>query len=133
MQITPDLLDDVNKEYNQYEYATEVADDWTPIDLTKAKKDDCDSYATAKAEKLLRLGCPASALRLAVCTVWKGGKLIGGHLVLLVELDGQTYVLDNRFTFAIKIQDLPRGEYQWVSLWHIDTGKWHPPLGLQYS
>lgn len=131
MPITLSDLEKVNKEYNQYEYESEVGDDWTPIDLTVDQADDCDSYATAKAEKLIRLGCPKSSMRIAVCVVTERGKVLGGHLVLLVNLDGQTYCLDNRFTFPIRVQDLTG--YAWVSFWHLDTGKWYLPLGLEIA
>lgn len=81
-------LERINAEVNAYPYASESVEDWTPISV--AGSGDCDSYATEKMERLLAAGWSPLALRLAVGTV--GGK---GHLVLLVDLDGQTWVLDN--------------------------------------
>jgi predicted transglutaminase-like cysteine proteinase len=107
-----DDLEDVNREFNAYEYETEVGDDWTPIDLTLDKADDCDSYATAKAERLLKMGWPRSALRIGHCD---------RHLVLLADLDGQTWLLDNRYPHPMRYQDVG---YKWLEFGHLDTGKW---------
>jgi predicted transglutaminase-like cysteine proteinase len=107
----------VNSEFNQYTYETEIGDDWTPIDLTLDKEDDCDSYATAKAERLIKMGWSKSALRIGFCRTETGG----GHLVLLVDFEGQTYVLDNRFALPMEYQLL---SYTWIGFGHIDTGKW---------
>lgn len=83
-------LEVVNDYFNAKPYVSDVDDDWTPI--TDAG-DDCDSYATAKYLRLLEMGWPKSALRLATC--WCENNL-GYHAVLLADLDGLTWVLDNR-------------------------------------
>lgn len=135
--ISKSLLDDINKEFNQYTYRAEVADDWTPIDLDPDFEGDCDSYATAKAEKLLKMGCPRSAIRIAWWTVKVPGKAISGHLTTLVTIgEGkkkQTYNLDNRFTFAKPVQELEAEGYVCIKLWHLDTGKWYLPAGIKFS
>ena len=110
-------LESVNKEFNALPYESEVGDDWTPIDLTEDKEDDCDSYATAKAEKLIKLGWSKKSLRLAFCQT----ETKEYHLVLLVDFEGQTYCLDNRYPYPMRVQDL---NYVWLRFWHLDTGKW---------
>lgn len=110
-------LKDVNLEFNAYEYKSEVGDDWTPIDLSTDHKGDCDSYATAKAEKLLKMGWLRPTLRMAICTTETGE----GHLVLLVDFEQQTWVLDNRYPYPMRVQDL---NYTWREFGHLDTGKW---------
>jgi len=52
---------------------------------------DCDEYALAKRSRLLDLGLPVSALRLAVART-RGGER---HLVLAVRTDRGDLVLDN--------------------------------------
>jgi len=116
VSFTYDMLEDVNREVNQYEYETEVGDDWTPIGLSVDGEDDCDSYATEKAERLIKLGCPRSSMRIAHCL--RNGE---GHLVLLVNYQGQTWDLDNCYPYPMRVQDLVG--YKWISFWHLDTGK----------
>jgi predicted transglutaminase-like cysteine proteinase len=113
-----DDLEDVNREFNAYDYKADVdLDDWTPIDIMPDKSSDCDSYATAKAEKLIRMGWPKSALRLAICLVEDGG----GHMVALADHENQTWVLDNRYPYPMQHELL---KYKWLEFYHIDTGKW---------
>lgn len=113
-----DDLEDVNREFNAYTYEADPLneDDWTPIDLALDKEDDCDSYATAKAERLLKMGWPRSALRLAFCYT----ETNESHLVLLADLDEQTWVLDNRYPYPMRYQDL---RYTWKEFIHLDTGR----------
>ena len=46
----------VNAKVNLLPYVAEVLDDWTPITGTGG---DCDSYATAKYERLVAMGWPS--------------------------------------------------------------------------
>jgi len=104
----------VNAKVNLLPYVAEVGDDWTPI--TEAGG-DCDSYATAKFERLVLMGWPVSALRFAYCTVETGE----AHLVLLADLDGQTWCLDNRHPHPVEFQLLP---YRWIRLQIAGTQRW---------
>ena len=117
--MTFDELENVNREFNAREYKAdpENHDDWTPIDLSPDGTGDCDSYATAKAERLIKMGWAKSALRVAFCYTETGE----GHLVLLCDLAGQTWVLDNRYPYPMKHSDL---RYTWKEFGHIATGKW---------
>mgnify|MGYP003425340799 FL=1 len=83
-------LESVNRYFNAFPYVEETIDDWTPI---TEKGDDCDSYATAKYNRLVELGWPKSSLRLATTLQGKSDY----HAVLLVDLCGITLVLDNRY------------------------------------
>lgn len=83
-------LEAVNRHFNAMPFKYEIGDDWMPI--TK-KGGDCDSYATAKYNRLVELGWPKSALRLATCCV--SFKKLQYHVVLFVDLNGKTLVLDN--------------------------------------
>lgn len=121
ISFTYDMLEDVNRAVNQYVYKSEITDDWIPISLSPDNEDDCDSYATEKAERLIKLGCPRSSMRLAICIVTHGDNTTEGHLVLLVNWEGQTYCLDNRYPYPMPVQRLPG--YHWVSYWHLDTMK----------
>lgn len=53
---------------------------------------DCEEFALTKREQLLKLGLPASALRMAVATTASGE----GHAVLVVSTPSGDFVLDNR-------------------------------------
>ena len=76
---------------------------WTPA----VAEGDCEDYALTKRQRLLALGWPLKALRLAVCRV--EGQ---GHAVLTVDTDRGVYVLDNRYPRVMPWKDLP---YVWIS------------------
>ena len=105
----------VNAKVNLFPYTAEPGDDWTPI--TEAGG-DCDSYATEKYRRLVALGWPKSALRLATCYVETGDY----HAVLLADTpDGQTWVLDNRRPRPTEFQLMP---YRWHKLQIAGTQHW---------
>lgn len=120
----------VNSKVNLFPYKTEVADDWTPID---AEGGDCDSYATAKLQRLVQLGWPATALRLACCFVEPAAapeKRNRYHAVLLADWDGMTYVLDNRHPYPMEVDMLP---YEWHKLWNHELNAWEYAQGADRS
>lgn len=104
----------VNAKVNLLPYVAEVGDDWTPIADAGG---DCDSYATAKYERLVHMGWPRQWLRLATCWVETGEY----HAVLLVDLNGQTWCLDNRYPHPMEFQLLP---YRWHKLQVAGTNQW---------
>jgi predicted transglutaminase-like cysteine proteinase len=110
-----DVLTQVNVDANQERFATEVTDDWTPY--LPGMGSDCDSFATYKMQKLYDLGWPIESMRLAVCLTEKQE----AHCVLLVDMDGQTLVLDNRHPLPMEFQLLP---YEWIKLQIAGTQKW---------
>jgi predicted transglutaminase-like cysteine proteinase len=131
MTISLNDLKLVNTKINLLPYKSEPVDDWIPI--TEAGG-DCDSYATAKFERLFLMGWPNNFLRFAICYV-EPFKLIDEitgelrdatmkercHLVLLVDWDGQTWVLDNRHPLPIEFNLLP---YKWHLLQVAGTQNW---------
>jgi predicted transglutaminase-like cysteine proteinase len=80
---------------------------------------DCEDFALAKMHKLYAMGMPISALRLATCYCFPNKQ--GYHAVLLVDLDGQTYVLDNRYPLPMEYDLLP---YEWDKFQIAGTLNW---------
>lgn len=69
---------------------------------------DCNDYAVTKRHRLIEMGWPKSALRLAV--VLTGGQ---GHLVLVVRLSDGDVVLDN---LSSSVRSWDTAGYQWISM-----------------
>jgi predicted transglutaminase-like cysteine proteinase len=117
--MTLDDLKVANTKGNQFPYATEIEDDWTPEGAEK----DCDSVATWKMRHLVSNGWPVTALRLACCFVEPsaGAKRDRYHLVLLADFDNTTWVLDNRHSYPMEYDLLP---YEWHKLWNHDLNAW---------
>jgi predicted transglutaminase-like cysteine proteinase len=65
-----------------------AGDDWE----LSPRQGDCEDFAITKRHRLIALGWPSSALRLAVATTPWGE----GHAVLVVRTDRGDLVLDNR-------------------------------------
>lgn len=105
-QVTLAQVKEVNTAVNALPYLKELQDDWRPIDQWGG---DCDSYASRKALDLFNLGMPVTDMRFATCKDEKGGD----HCVLLVEHDGATLVLDNRYPLPMAHDLVP---YTWVKL-----------------
>ena len=116
-----DTLTQVNSDINTgSQYETEIGEDaWAPA--VPGQGADCDSYATAKAQKLFELGWSVEWMRLATCwvEVEDGG---GYHCVLLIDMgDGQTWVLDNRKPLPTQYQLL---NYTWHKIQIPGTNRW---------
>ena len=69
---------------------------------------DCEDYALAKRKKLLELGWPIEAIKLAIVLTPQNE----GHAVLTVDTSKGTYVLDNRFGFVMPWKET---HYTWIS------------------
>lgn len=80
-------------------------DDWVRPGLGGAG--DCEDYAIEKREHLRASGFPSSDLTLAV--VYR--RDIGLHTVLVAQVDGQDYVLDNLSPWVTRASRIP---YTWV-------------------
>ena len=105
------LLDKINRTVN-WEIAYErdidqygVSEYWA---LPESGKGDCEDFALEKRRRLLAEGWPASDLRIAACWVENGGY----HAVLVAVLDGDWWVLDNRYDIM----------WRWDQMQHY---KWH--------
>jgi predicted transglutaminase-like cysteine proteinase len=70
---------------------------------------DCNDYAVTKRHRLIEMGWPKSALRLAVVLV-DGGQ---GHLVLVVRLNDGDVVLDN---LSSSVRPWTAPAYEWISM-----------------
>jgi predicted transglutaminase-like cysteine proteinase len=91
-------LDAVNRYMNRAAYITDpvnygVPDYWATPRQFFQKDGDCEDYAIAKYMSLRELGWPVDALRIVVLL---DENLKLPHAVLVVRMDGRTYVLDNQ-------------------------------------
>ena len=116
MTLTLTDLKIVNTKVNMLPYKSEPIDNWDEID---EQGGDCDSYAVGKMQRLKAMGMPISQMRLATC--WCLPNREGYHCVLLVDLDGQTYVLDNRYPLPMEWDLVP---YEWDKLQIAGTMNW---------
>lgn len=88
------LIEHVNLEINRtIRYRPDpidmgIADRWR-VAVTEG---DCEDIALAKRQRLIELGFPAGAMRLAVGHVETGE----GHAVLVLRTEGGDVILDNR-------------------------------------
>lgn len=111
-----DTLTQINADINQARYVEDLGpDNWTP--LVPGRGGDCDSYATAKAQRLYECGWPMDQVQLATC--WT--ETSEYHCVLLVTMQGQTWVLDNRHALPVEFQLL---DYKWHRLQVPSTQCW---------
>eukprot|EP00161_Ancyromonas_sigmoides_P020607 TRINITY_DN59_c5_g1_i1.p2 TRINITY_DN59_c5_g1~~TRINITY_DN59_c5_g1_i1.p2 ORF type:complete len:265 (+),score=117.62 TRINITY_DN59_c5_g1_i1:66-860(+) len=76
-------------------YKTEAQDDWKSIARAIRDGGDCEDIALAKYETLKEAGLPVRDM----IVTWVRAKGVGPHMVLLVRLDGRSFVLDNFGTF----------------------------------
>ena len=70
---------------------------------------DCNDYAVTKRHRLIEMGWPKSALRLAVVLTDSGQ----GHLVLVARLSDGDVVLDN---LSSSVHSWRTAGYQWISM-----------------
>lgn len=110
----------VNTKVNLLEYKTQIGDDWNPFTPNGF---DCNNYATRKMEELAARGVPLESMRLATCFVEAsaGEKRNRYHAVLLVDINGQTYVLDNRYPLPMEFDLLP---YEWHKIQVAGARTW---------
>ncbi len=111
----------VNTKVNLLDYKTQIGDDWNPF---TANGFDCNNYATRKMEELAARGVPLESMRLATCFVERSmapEKRNRYHAVLLVDIGGITYVLDNRYPLPMEYELLP---YEWHKLQVHGTQTW---------
>lgn len=110
----------INAEINKVPYLKELSEDWRPTStsaLDKMNGADCDSYATGKLVELHKAGMPLADMRLMECNDENGGL----HCVLLVDFDGDTYVLDNRYAEPMLMERVP---YKWLRVQVAGTPNW---------
>lgn len=115
----------INAEINSVPYMHEITEDWRPTStniLDRLNGADCDSYATGKMLELHKAGWPLESLRLMVCNHPSApAKPTGNHAVLLVDLDGETYVLCNTLPEPRLMERVP---YEWLHVQIAGTNQW---------
>lgn len=116
-----DDLNVVNAKVNLFPYEFHVEELWQHLQADMPRG-ACSNYATTKYTELVARGWPKSALRLACCYVETGEY----HAVLLVDVDGQTWVLDNRHPYPMEYEQLP---YTWDKLQIAGTDDWESAHG----
>ncbi|MCV6577270.1 MAG: transglutaminase-like cysteine peptidase [Cohaesibacter sp.] len=80
---------------------------------------DCEDYALTKRAKLIQMGFPASALRMAVAYTPKGE----GHAVLVITTDKGDLVLDNRNN---NIVNFAQTDLRWLKIQSLNNPLiWH--------
>lgn len=95
--------------------ADEGFDSWD-IDVTEG---DCEDYALQKRKELIDLGWPTSALRIAIARTTDGLY----HAVLLAEIGGVDYALDNLTSRVLPWFETP---YTYIFLQdRADPRAWH--------
>ena len=112
----------VNRYMNKSRYITDQnnwgqKDYWASLGEFMAKFGDCEDYAIAKFISLIKLGFKPEQLRVVAV---KDLNLKVGHAILVVFLDGKTYVLDNQIKQVIEARSVRH--YQPV--FSINTKAW---------
>lgn len=107
----------VNANANELPYEMHVSELWQmPSDHAA-----CSNYAVAKFRALIALGWPKESLRLACCYVPGYPEGQNYHAILLVDYEGQTWVMDNRQPLPYEYQ---LSEYKWDKLWSWELNTW---------
>ncbi|MEV6576468.1 transglutaminase-like cysteine peptidase [Streptomyces sp. NPDC051577] len=90
-----------------------TADVWS-VDVAAG---DCEDYALTKRKRLLELGWPSRALRMAVATTPSGE----GHAVLVVRTSQGDLVLDNRTS---QVKDWAKTDLSWLKMQSSNPEIW---------
>jgi len=99
-----ELLRRVNTHINKSKYILDpinwgVPDFWAHLGEFFDRSGDCEDYAISKYATLKRLGIPTDKMRIVVL---EDLNLDLAHAVLVVELEGTTYVLDNQVSAVLR-------------------------------
>lgn len=79
---------------------------------------DCEDYTLAKLHRLQHLGFSADSLKIGLCWTEVGDY----HCVLIATMDGEDYVLDNRYVDIQRWEELP---YRWDCLYLVGKKRWY--------
>lgn len=96
-------LDEVNRYVNRALYVSDyrnwgVPDYWATVGEFLHKDGDCEDYAIAKYVSLKDLDVPVDAMRVVVV---EDTNLKTIHAVLVVSLEGRSFVLDNQVPYVV--------------------------------
>lgn len=116
-------LSAVNAEINKRPYTANVDPLWQPIDAD----DDggtCSNYAVAKFRRLVALGWPKDALRLACCWVTEDrNPLTDYHATLWVDLDDVTWELSN----GMELRNVRLSPWDYDRVQEVTNRTWEKP------
>lgn len=85
-------------------YQRDPDDDWkTPFDTFESMVGDCEDYANLKRAILLQHGFPRDRANLILGTLVAG--TFEDHAFLVVDLDGERLILDNKFDQLVRPAD----------------------------
>lgn len=114
-QPRAEQMREVDRAINALPYVTD-AENWGQADRWETPREmftrggDCEGFALTKYFSLRALGFEDAALRLAI--VWDTQDR-EEHAILLVQADGQTWVLDNKAEAPVRADDIA-GRYQLI-------------------
>lgn len=96
-------LNAVNLAFNRAPYIVDpinwgVPDFWATVHEFLSRDGDCEDYAIAKYVALKHLGFPKEQMRIVVVD---DTNLRIAHAVLMVEMDGQRWILDNQVSSVL--------------------------------
>ena len=104
------------KQYMMEEHWTSHADE---VEAGLDFSDDCDGFACTCAELLIRRGFKLEDVGIIYCTTETGED----HLVCGVDIEGITYILENRFRYIYDWKE--RKRYTWHYYMKFDNkGMW---------
>lgn len=121
----------VNNRYNKFDYISDYdfigkADYWQhPEEFERNRKGDCEDYAIAKYNALLRMGVDPDTLRLAYVILFKNGKKEAHMVLLLQHGDDDFWVLDNAVKsielLSHRLDIIPVYSFNTHELWEHDN------------
>lgn len=94
----------INMEINLFKYISDVnnygkSEHWaSPQEFLISKGGDCEDFAIAKADLLIKSGFDVNKIFFGIVTFEK-------HAVLLVELDSHIFILDNQVKIPRELND----------------------------
>lgn len=107
-------LKQVNSKVNrQIRWTRDRKDEWK----IASRRGDCEDYALTKRSQLIRMGIPASSLRMALVKTRKGE----GHAVLVVRTNRGDLVLDNKTS---RIRRKSQTNYHWIAMASRNPYRW---------
>lgn len=118
-----DQVEAVNNFINAYPYVEDIVnwgvqDYWeTPYEFQR-RNGDCEDFSIAKYMSLRALGVTDDILRVTIVRDLNLGGII--HAVLLVALDGSTYMLDNQIKQVANVKKI----YHYMPLYSINEHHW---------
>jgi len=105
-----------DKQYMQSEHWTSHAEE---VLNGENFKDDCDGFANTCAELLIREGIAKDKVSVIYCVTETGED----HLVCGVDVDGKTYILENRYDNPYDWKSKPRYDFKYFMKFD-NPGQW---------